>query len=69
MIGNILKSTLLEKEILQSVDHPFLASLDYVFQTDGKLYFIMKFVRGGDLQNLLRQAKKFDEDVVKFYSA
>lgn len=31
LIGNILKSTLLEKEILQSVDHPFLASLDYVF--------------------------------------
>jgi len=44
-----VESTLLEKEILQKADHPFLVGMEYVFQTDARLFFIMKFVRGGEL--------------------
>ena len=29
-----IESTLLEKEILQKADHPFLVGMEYVFQTD-----------------------------------
>ncbi len=43
--------TKLEKEILQTSHHPFLVSLDYVFQTPVNIYFVMKFYRcvGGRL--------------------
>ena len=56
-----LQSTLLEKKILQTVDHPFLAGLDYVFQTESKLFFVMKFIRGGELFGHLKKFKKFPE--------
>lgn len=29
-----IESTLLEKEILQKADHPFLVGMEYVFQTE-----------------------------------
>ena len=44
-----LESTLLEKDILLGANHPFMVSLSYVFQTTYKIYFVMRFVRGGEL--------------------
>jgi len=29
-----IESTLLEKDILQKADHPFLVGMEYVFQTE-----------------------------------
>ena len=52
-----VESTLLEKEILQKADHPFLVGMEYVFQTDARLFFIMKFVRGGELFQHLKEAR------------
>ena len=46
---NYIKNTLLEKNIMLEVDHPFLITLDYVFQDELRLYFVMPFVRGGEL--------------------
>jgi serine/threonine protein kinase len=31
------------------VSHPFIVKLHYAFQTEGKLYLILDFLRGGDL--------------------
>ena len=31
------------------VEHPFIVRLHYAFQTEGKLYLILDFLRGGDL--------------------
>ena len=44
-----IESTLLEKEILFAVDHPFLVGMDFLFQTETRLYFVMPFIRGGEL--------------------
>ena len=63
-----VESTLLEKEILLKADHPFLVGMEYVFQTDQKIFFVMKFVRGGELFMHLRKARQFSEDRAKFYS-
>lgn len=51
----------MEKEILMKVRHPFLVSMDYIFQTDSKLYFVMTFVKGGELYSLLSKEKWFSE--------
>jgi len=37
-------STILEKEIMFECDHPFLVGMDFVFQNDMRLYFVMPFV-------------------------
>lgn len=50
-----LNSTLLEKDILLKVNHPFLVNMSYAFQTSQKLYFVMHFARGGDLYTQLKQ--------------
>ena len=64
-----VESTLLEKKILQSLDHPFLVGMVFCFQTEERIYFIMPFVRGGELFQHLRNEKFFPEEKVKFYAA
>lgn len=39
------------------------------FQTEGKLYIILEFMRGGDLFTRLSREVMFTEDDVKFYLA
>lgn len=39
----------LEKDILYTIDHPFLVNMEFVFQNDCRIYFLMHFVKGGEL--------------------
>ena len=39
----------MERNILAEVEHAFIVKLHYAFQTEGKLYLILDFLRGGDL--------------------
>ncbi|VDN43177.1 unnamed protein product, partial [Dibothriocephalus latus] len=46
----------MERDILVKIKHPFIVNLHYgllpflkAFQTEGKIYLILEFVRGGDL--------------------
>lgn len=63
-----VEHTKTEKMILEHVNHPFLVGLAYAFQTPNKLYFIMQFMRGGELFQHLSNAKKFPEKQAKFYA-
>lgn len=40
----------------------------FVFQDEFKIYFIMNFVRGGNLFHLLCKNQYLDEDQAKFYA-
>ena len=40
-----LENLRLEKHIMLSVDHPFLISMEYVFQSELRIYFLMDFIR------------------------
>ena len=64
-----VESTILEKKILQSLDHPFLVGMIFCFQTEERIYFIMPFVRGGELFQHLRSTRFFPEEKVRFYAA
>lgn len=56
-----VKNTLQEKKILQNMDNPFLVNLEYCFQTDERIYFIMPFLKGGELFQHLKKQRIFDE--------
>ncbi|XP_077216144.1 serine/threonine-protein kinase D6PK-like [Tasmannia lanceolata] len=60
-----------EREILQSLDHPFLPTLYTHFETDKFSCLVMEFCPGGDLHTLRQrqQGKHFTEQAVKFYVA
>ena len=64
-----VESTLLEKNILQSLNHPFLVGMVFCFQTEERVYFVLPFVQGGELFQHLRQNKYFPEEKVKFYAS
>uniref|UniRef100_A0A8C2HZF1 Ribosomal protein S6 kinase n=1 Tax=Cyprinus carpio TaxID=7962 RepID=A0A8C2HZF1_CYPCA len=61
--------TKMERDILADVNHPFVVKLHYAFQTEGKLYLILDFLRGGDLFTRLSKEVMFTEEDVKFYLA
>ncbi|XP_021719852.1 serine/threonine-protein kinase D6PKL2-like [Chenopodium quinoa] len=60
-----------EREILQSLDHPFLPTLYTHFETDKFSCLVMEFCPGGDLHTLRQRqpGKYFTEQAVKFYVA
>uniref|UniRef100_A0A915DNE9 Ribosomal protein S6 kinase n=1 Tax=Ditylenchus dipsaci TaxID=166011 RepID=A0A915DNE9_9BILA len=59
----------MERNILAQIRHPFIVKLHYAFQTEGKLYLILDFLRGGDLFTRLSKEVMFTEEDVKFYLA
>ena len=64
-----VQSTLLEKNILQNLNYPFLVGMEFCFQTEERVYFVLPFVRGGELFQHLREYKYFPEKKVKFYAS
>jgi len=64
-----LEHTKTERYVLEKSNSPFLVSLEYAFQNPEKIFFVMKFMRGGELFQHLRQSKRFDEARARFYAA
>eukprot|EP00939_MAST-03C_sp_MAST-3C-sp1_P001490 g1490.t1 len=47
-----------ERQILLRVKHPYIVHMAWAFQTRSSLYFVMEFVRGGDLLSLITKLKR-----------
>ena len=65
---NQIKNTKLEKDIMFQCQHQFLVGMEYLFMSDQRLFFVMPFVRGGELYRYFKSKKRFEEDQVKFYA-
>jgi serine/threonine protein kinase len=62
-----IEHTKTERKILEIVMHPFIVSLQFAFQTEKKLYFVMDYFNGGELFYHLRTKGMFNEIQAKFY--
>eukprot|EP01018_Ginkgo_biloba_P023766 Gb_01458 [translate_table: standard] len=60
-----------EREILSSLDHPFLPTLYTHFETDKFSCLVMEFCSGGDLHTLRQRQpnKHFSESAARFYAS
>ncbi|KAJ7540730.1 hypothetical protein O6H91_10G028300 [Diphasiastrum complanatum] len=60
-----------EREILESLDHPFLPTLYTYFDTSRFSCLVMEYCPGGDLHNLrqCQPGKRFDNAAARFYAA
>ncbi|KAL4154204.1 hypothetical protein QTP88_002036 [Uroleucon formosanum] len=59
-----------EKNVFITVaDCPFFVALHCCFQTASQLFFVMEFVRGGDLLYFMKRKRMLSEDHARFYAA
>ncbi|KAK3098523.1 hypothetical protein FSP39_020302 [Pinctada imbricata] len=58
-----------ERDILAEADNEWVVKLYYSFQDRDYLYFVMDYVPGGDLMNLLIKFGIFKENLARFYIA
>lgn len=59
-----------EKHVFETAsNHPFLVGLHSCFQTPSRLFFVIEFVRGGDLMFHMQRQRRLPEDHARFYVA
>mmetsp|Transcript_16936 Transcript_16936/g.41362 ORF Transcript_16936/g.41362 Transcript_16936/m.41362 type:complete len:464 (+) Transcript_16936:146-1537(+) len=68
---NKLKRCLTEREILATVDYPFIVTLYYCFQSPDHLFLVMDYCTGGEFFRMLKSQpdRRIPEDWVRFYAA
>lgn len=60
--------TMAERSILEDIDHPFIVSLRYAFQSQTKLYMVFDYFNGGELFNYLSKGR-FSLERSRLYAA
>lgn len=61
--------TMVERNILSSIYHPYIVSLKYAFQSSRKLFMVMDFVSGGDFFSMLSREGAVSETRARLYTA
>ena len=66
------KGVMREKNVLASVEHPFIVGLVATFQDDFRVYMLQNYVQGGELLGLIYNVSKkgyLSNDAAAFYGA
>ena len=67
--NNIVSKVKKQKEILFLANHPFHVGMEYLFQQETDLFFVMPHIQGGPLSDLIKKKKYLPEGTVKFITA
>jgi protein-serine/threonine kinase len=65
--ANLTRYAMTERKVLSVMDSPFVVKLHFAFQTENKLYLLMDYCPGGDLEMILFRKGTFKESLVKLY--
>ena len=60
---------IMEREIMLSIDHPFIIKMIKSFKNEYYIFFLLEYINGIPLNNLMSKFKKLDLKSVKFYIA
>uniref|UniRef100_A0A7S1HWB9 non-specific serine/threonine protein kinase n=1 Tax=Eutreptiella gymnastica TaxID=73025 RepID=A0A7S1HWB9_9EUGL len=60
-----------ERSVMRRIRHPFITRLEYAFQSTDRLFFVMQYMDGGNLDEFLNSLpdNRLPEEVVRFYAA
>lgn len=64
-----IKNTILERDMLEAIEHPLIVNLRYSFQDDENMFMVLDLMLGGDLKFLLKKCGRMPEEWVQFYCA
>lgn len=67
--ANLLRYTLTERRVLAEVQHPYIVSLCYAFQTSSYLVLVMELCAQGDLHRLLKRERRLPDTVATLFTA
>jgi len=67
--NSLMRYTMTERNLLSYVKHPYIVSMQYAFQTPSHLVLVLEFCSNGNMQNLLKQTKRLNEDWSRLYAA
>lgn len=69
--ANQVKGVIREKQIMASIEHPFILPLIGSFQDDDNLYLLLPLIQGGELFNVVHTDKRdgISNDASIFYGA
>ena len=59
----------IERQVLLEIQNPFIVKLHHIFESAGKLCFVLDFMQGGSLGFHLNMFGKFQKDAVVFFAA
>ena len=65
--SNQEEHTKAERDLMVSLNFPFIVDIKYAFQDKMQLYLVTEFMQGGDMFFHLQLNKKFERESVKFY--
>jgi len=65
---NQVEHTKTERSVLESVQHPNIVKMNYAFQSERKLFFVLDYCPGGELFFHLSNYGRFSEEKTKFYT-
>ena len=66
---NKVRHVMNEREILQTVRHPFIVKMHWAFQSQHYLFIVLEFCPGGEIFYHMNKVLRFSERVAKFYFA
>jgi len=66
---NLQQSVELEKNVLLKVDHPFIMKMVKYLKNDTHIFFIMEYIRGKELWDVMRDIGLCDKSQTQFYGA
>lgn len=64
-----VQHTISEIRIMDSLNFPFMIKMEYFFQDNVYLFLAMPLINGGEMFSHLRNMRKFDENLSRFYTA
>ncbi|XP_063312442.1 protein kinase C delta type-like [Pelobates fuscus] len=70
LLDDDMDKTLLERRVLEvATGCHFLTNLYASFQTENRVFFVMEYVNGGNLEQFMNRHGKLDRDAVRFIAA
>ena len=58
-----------ERNVLTYIQHPYIISLHFAFQTSSYLVLVMQYCPNGDLYQLIKRLSRLHEPLAQLYSA